>query len=329
LLYLASLYNYLLFHALAEIFSVVVALTIFIFAWNTRLLLDNDYLLFLGIAYFFVGGLDLLHTLSYTGMAVIHDHSANVPTQLWIASRGMEATSLLLAPFFLQRKSGLWGKFLTYLAVTVLLALSIFYWKVFPDCYLEPTGLTPFKRISEYIISIILVAAAVVTYQNRDKMDVVVFRLVIASIMIAIAREFFFTLYSSVFGFSNLVGHILKIVSYFLIYKAIVDTGFKKPYSLLFRNLKQSQEVLTRQKEELEDAMSRVKVLGGLLPICANCKKIRDDRGYWSQLESYIQKHSDANFSHGLCPECAKNLYPGLYDQGQAKNDPPEPKDTK
>ncbi len=63
---------------------------------------------------------------------------------------------------------------------------------------------------------------------------------------------------------------------------------------------------------ELKKALGEVKALGGLLPICASCKKIRDDKGYWNQLEDYIQKHSEAEFSHSVCPECAKELYPEL-----------------
>lgn len=61
---------------------------------------------------------------------------------------------------------------------------------------------------------------------------------------------------------------------------------------------------------ELKDALLKVKTLGGLLPICASCKKIRDDNGYWNQIESYIKTHSEAEFSHSICPDCAKKLYP-------------------
>ncbi|MGD9157653.1 MAG: hypothetical protein PVG39_04545 [Desulfobacteraceae bacterium] len=64
----------------------------------------------------------------------------------------------------------------------------------------------------------------------------------------------------------------------------------------------------------LETALKNVKVLKGLIPICASCKKIRDDRGYWNHLESYIKVHSDADFTHGLCPECTKKLYPEISD---------------
>ena len=65
-------------------------------------------------------------------------------------------------------------------------------------------------------------------------------------------------------------------------------------------------------QEERENALTDLKVLSGLLPICASCKKIRDDGGYWGQIESYIRDHSEATFSHSLCPDCATTLYPEL-----------------
>ena len=77
--------------------------------------------------------------------------------------------------------------------------------------------------------------------------------------------------------------------------------------------LKDSYESLEKKIEErtssLQEALKEVKQLTGLLPICASCKKIRDDKGYWNQIEGYIQKHSEAQFSHGICPECSDELY--------------------
>jgi PAS domain S-box-containing protein len=64
---------------------------------------------------------------------------------------------------------------------------------------------------------------------------------------------------------------------------------------------------------ELEDALGNIKTLRGLVPICASCKSIRDDKGYWNQLEDYVRDHSEAEFSHGICPDCAKRLYPEIY----------------
>lgn len=74
------------------------------------------------------------------------------------------------------------------------------------------------------------------------------------------------------------------------------------------------EENLTEERNRLVDALMEVKTLSGLLPICASCKKIRDDRGYWNQIEKYVQEHSDATFSHGICPDCAKKLYPEFHD---------------
>ena len=70
---------------------------------------------------------------------------------------------------------------------------------------------------------------------------------------------------------------------------------------------------LRRSNEELQKALKEVKVLRGLIPICASCKKIRNDGGFWQQLEEYLGEHSEAEFSHGLCQPCIKKLYPGVY----------------
>ena len=70
---------------------------------------------------------------------------------------------------------------------------------------------------------------------------------------------------------------------------------------------------LRRSNDELQKALRDVKVLRGLIPICASCKKIRNDGGFWQQLEEYIGEHSEAEFSHGICQHCVKQLYPGVY----------------
>ena len=77
--------------------------------------------------------------------------------------------------------------------------------------------------------------------------------------------------------------------------------------------LKLQRDILIKRNEELQKALVKIKTLSGLLPICASCKKIRNDQGYWTQLESYISEHSEAEFTHSCCPECMKKLYPELY----------------
>ena len=78
------------------------------------------------------------------------------------------------------------------------------------------------------------------------------------------------------------------------------------------REKEAAEQERNRYVEELQEALKEVKQLSGMLPICASCKKIRDDKGYWNQIESYIGAHSEAKFSHGICPDCVKKLYPEL-----------------
>lgn len=73
---------------------------------------------------------------------------------------------------------------------------------------------------------------------------------------------------------------------------------------------KRTEEALERERSRVAAALEQVKTLRGILPICADCKKVRDDTGYWSQVEKYVAEHSEAKFSHGICPDCAAKLYP-------------------
>ena len=74
-----------------------------------------------------------------------------------------------------------------------------------------------------------------------------------------------------------------------------------------------SEQELEIERDKLKEALAEIKNLSGLIPICSKCKKIRDDQGYWQQVETYIRDRSDAQFSHSLCPECALKLYPDIY----------------
>jgi hypothetical protein len=80
---------------------------------------------------------------------------------------------------------------------------------------------------------------------------------------------------------------------------------------------KRAEEEKDKLILELQEALAKIKTLSGMLPICASCKKIRNDRGYWQQIESYMNEHSEIRFSHGLCPECAKKLYPDMDLESQ------------
>lgn len=85
---------------------------------------------------------------------------------------------------------------------------------------------------------------------------------------------------------------------------------------LSHERLTRSSLKLIEKNKEIKRALSEVKTLSGLLPMCASCKKIRDDKGYWNRLEAYIHEHTDVKFSHGICPDCIRELYPDLLRHG-------------
>ena len=102
---------------------------------------------------------------------------------------------------------------------------------------------------------------------------------------------------------------------------AVIGYGLESSRYRFSDMLRREHEELLDEKVNLEKALKQIKTLHGLLPMCASCKKIRDDGGYWKQIEAYLYEHSDAKFSHGICPDCAKELYPDIKiydDAGQA-----------
>src|SRR3989338_7030335 len=255
-LYLTSLYSYLLFHSLAEIFSVVVACAVFLFAWNARRFLSNDYLLFVGITSLYVALIDVLHTLAFKGMGVFTGYDANLPTQLWIAARYLQSTTLLAAPLFLHSRLNAYATIGVFAVLTALLLGTIFIWRISPACYIEGVGLTPFKINSEYLIILILLASAGGLYRQREKFDRRVLQLLLLAIGAPFAAELAFTTYVSVYAPANMLGHFFKIAAYVLLYRAIVETGLQKPYDLMFHDLNLSRTALQQVNAILEQRVA-------------------------------------------------------------------------
>ena len=240
--------NYLLFHSLVELFSILVAFSVFVIIWNTWERLENPVLLVVGIAYLFVGAGDLLHTLSYSGMGVFPNTGADVPTQLWVFTRYVEAVSLVGAavvgtavqPGMLTsqgRRRILSPLLVVYTGTFAAGVGAIVITDAFPSAYVEGSGLTPFKIVSEYVIIGLLALALGLLYRVRERFDPGVFRLFGVALLCTIGAEFAFTAYADVYGSSNAVGHVLKLGSFGAIYLAVVRTGLTEPQRMLYRRL--------------------------------------------------------------------------------------------
>ncbi len=257
-LYLTSLPGYLLFHTLAELVAIAVATCAFIIAWNGQRLYSNSYLFVVGTGFGFLAVLEVLHTLTYKGMGAFPHADANLPTDLWIASRAVLALTLLVAPMLLGRRLRPPWVLLTYAAATTLLICSILVWRIFPATFIDRPGygLTPFKIGAEYAICVLLVAGLILLRMRRTHFDPGVLRYLSAATVLTIASELAFTSYASVYGRANLVGHLLMVVSFSYFYLAIVRTAFVQPLQLLFRDREQLLEA-ERARAELAEGLNR------------------------------------------------------------------------
>ncbi|MFH0911101.1 MAG: MASE3 domain-containing protein [Planctomycetota bacterium] len=247
---LLSLFNFLFFHTVAEIFTLVIACGIFIIAWNCRGFMANQYLMFLGIAFLFMSVIDLFHTLSYPGMGVFREDNGNLTTQFWMGGRYLESIAFLLAPLAIRRAFRTETLLLGY-AVATGAILGLMGFGAFPSCVDPDGGLTRFKVWNEYAIIGILAVSLGLLYRVRGRFPRDTFMLMSLAILLTMASESAFTVSAEVYGYSILIGHLFRIGSFCVIYKAIIETGLRQPYGLLFRDLKASEENLRTANERL------------------------------------------------------------------------------
>ena len=241
-----SRFNYLFFHFTIEIASIIIGLCLFIIVIHTFRLTKNVFLLFLGTSFLVFSVIDLIHIITYKGMNIFLGISTNIPTQLWVSARFLQALSLLVAPFILNKLTSKRCIVLMSIAFPIIFAgivLSIFYFKIFPVCYIDGVGLTSFKKIAEYVISGIFLGSIII-FSVKRKLIGEHYYLVLFSLIFSILSELSFTLYTDVFGLYNTIGHIFKVISFLFIYRMFVDISLRNPFALLFKKLKETNEKL-------------------------------------------------------------------------------------
>ena len=290
-LHLSSLYSYVLFHSLLELLQLTVIFGIFVVTWHSRKWSNNNYLTFVGLALPFVGILVLLHTLAYKGMGIFLEYDANLPTQLWIALRYMQAGALLIAPTLIGKRFRPRGAITIFSVITAIVVFTIFA-RIFPDCFVEGRGLTPFKIRSEYVIALLLLGGVVMLWRRRAAFDKDVMTLLMVSLVAGIPAEMAFTQYASVYGAANEIGHFLLLLSTYFMYRAILVTGIVNPFRLLFLGLKQKEEELEAKVAErtLEVKQSEER-FHGLADAAQDAIIMMDDSGrltYWNEAAERI-----------------------------------------
>lgn len=251
-LYGISIANYTLFHALVDLFSALIALSIFIFAWNSRGYLEHNFLVFLGIASLFVGATDMLH--SFTGtLGMFQGDLANIGTQLWLCARILQAASWLLAGLLIGHRTNEPLTLAGYLVAFILMVYSIFWWRNFP-VVVAPNGLpTRAEFALEYVMCGLMLVALVVLIVRGKRLEGRLYELLLGSAAANLGAMICFALFVDIHDLYNFAGHYLKIISFALLYTAVIERGMARPLGLMFQDLQRTQEELRQERELLEE----------------------------------------------------------------------------
>ncbi len=250
---LTGAYNFILFHSLAEVFGLGVSFTIASVVLNSRGVIENNYLRVLGVSYLFTAVIEMVHMLAYQGMGVFSD-GPDLATQLWLALRYVQAITLVVAPLAIGRKLSFRTIIAGYAAITSAL-LSLVFLGLFPAAYVEPTGLTQFKVLSEYAIMALAALGGVLLYLKRSSFDRRIHLLLMAAVLMFILAELMFISYISVYSAINMLGHLFILAEFFLVFMAIVHTGIAEPTRLLYRELTEREELFRGLVENARDIL--------------------------------------------------------------------------
>jgi hypothetical protein len=219
-LYFVSRYNYLFFHYIVEFTSISIAVSIFVIAINTAYLTSNVFMFLIGTAFFTSALLDFLHTLAFKGQSIFPGFDANLPAQLWISARFVQVICLFVAPFILEKV--ITKRIKTVISIIfsllfLILVSAIFIFKIFPVSYIDGNGVSLFGKAAEYIFSIMALAAIIIFYFKRKKLNKQIYLPILLSLVFFILSGLSFTLYVDAYGFFNVLGHIFKLLSFYFI----------------------------------------------------------------------------------------------------------------
>lgn len=247
---LTGLVSFLLFHTVAEVLFAVVSFGVLIMAVTLRQFLDDDFPVFVGIALATAAMLQLVHTVDFPGINVISG-TPDTPAQTWVAARLILAVSFVIAPFVLGRRLRLRLTAAVYIALALLSLAAVYWWKVFPSAYSVEEGATAFKRVSEYVISLLFAVAIVLLWRRRERLPGQESRFIIAALGASIVAELVLSIHEGPETWPEMAGLVFLVLSAILVYLGVVEDGLARPHVVAVTTLREAERLHERLEKSL------------------------------------------------------------------------------
>jgi signal transduction histidine kinase/DNA-binding response OmpR family regulator len=249
------------FHSLAELFTVVIGISLYLIAVQTFTFTNNRYLLIVAVGFFWSSLIDIFHTLIFEGMARASDYSADTPPLLWLCARSLQVLAFLVAPLWAKKTWPAKWLFAGFGALGLALTAAVF-GGLMPTAWVPSQGLTPFKIAWEWLLIGGYAIAALQLFHGPATLSPGLRRSVVVVMALGVATELCFTWYLGMYGASNMLGHVLKLWAYWTMLQVV------------------SQHMLMRPKELLNEQTQLLENVVGQVPGIAFVLKRRPDGSY-------------------------------------------------
>lgn len=332
--YYISNWNYLIFHTIIELFTLLIGVSIFIVSLLSRKFKKFHLTTILGAGVLISTSIVFIHAITYRGMNIIIGYDANLPTQLWIIANYIQAFTFLTAVMLIKVEYNFKAIFLSIIIISVSLVTLVFT-RVFPTCFVEGVGLTPFKIISEYLIVFIYLITAFILHKKREHIDKYLSSSILLAIVFFIFGELLFTLYTDVYGLTNFFGHVVRFIGFIVMFNSFFLRTISNPLDTIFFELS-SKIKAVKKSEDLVDEFFQQSLTGFFImeldePVdwnesidkeetldyifdhqrCTRVNQAMLDQ-YDFKLEDFLQKTPRETFAHNI--DHAKNAWRQMLD---------------
>ena len=271
-LFVISTQNLLLFHTVSRLISVVIAGGIFMFAWNSRRFLETGYLFILGVAYLFVGLIEITHILVIDTNSLGNAATANNSLQLWLFGRLLESSAFIIAALLINKKIKPYWLLGLYSLLSAVVLFCIIFSRIFLTCWIEGEGVTNAWIFGESIVLFLFIVSAVLLFYKRSIFRQRSLWYVMAAIGFSFLADVLFLFNPARVNFWYVLSQLFKLSSFYLLYKAIIEAGLVRPLNFLFENIRSNQRALRGKKEFAEKLIDIAQTI--LLVLDENAKVI-------------------------------------------------------